>query len=172
MTQLTNKSFHHVRYDIPTFVVGAPGQQGAYPKAEIMLAPGLSYPMNIMFTTQDGVPLNITPFNIFMVFWSINQINLDESPQILNMDSPGEIVLKKTITVDDGYDGTLTVLLDGVDTTVIGNAQRNGGVKWGIFLKNDTGHIFGCEVGPNGARAGNVAIQPDSYIPLGVLESL
>ncbi len=172
MSQLTNKTFHHVRYDIPTFVVGAPGQQGAYPKAEITLVPGLSYPFNIMFTTRDGVPLNLTPFKIHLVFWSINQINLEETPQILNFNRPGEIVLSKEIVVDDGYDGTLSTILDGVETSTIGNAQHDGGVKWGVFLKNDTGHVFGCEVGPNGARSGSVSIQPDSYIPLGVLESL
>jgi hypothetical protein len=172
MSQLSKKATHHVRYDIPSFVIGMPGHQGYHPKADMDLVPGLSYAMSMRFSNVDGVPLNLTPFQVSLVFWSSNQINTDDSPQIIDIDRPGEIVLSKRIEVEEGYEGTIAILLDGEETTTIGNAARSGGIKWGVFLKNDTGHIFGCEVGANGTKVGTVSVRPESYLPIGVLESL
>ena len=90
----------------------------------------------------------------------------------MNYDAIADIVLKKKLQIDDPYDKSHLVVLDGEETELLGIRAKSTGVSWGIFLKNDNNQVFMCEVGPSGQKQGTVVVRTSNNLPKGIIDQI
>jgi len=161
-SQLTKPSLHNVSYDIPRFVVGASGSQNRSANSDLKLYAGIAQPLDFRFQSRDGVPINLTPFTAYLIFWTSDRFEFDRGPGGYSLDQIKDISLRKKIDIIEPYEGVTTVLLTNEDTDLLANEARSNSMKWGIFLLNSDKQVFAMSVTNLGDVAGNVVINTGS----------
>jgi hypothetical protein len=112
-----------------------------------------------IFGNQDGVPINLVPFRVKLVFWVKQDMDIDEM-----VPGQSKIVLSHEINVAEPYTGRVFGLLTADDTTAIAREQTSL-VRWSAFMINEAGNVFPAEVNRNGSREGTVRMDFASGIP-------
>lgn len=149
----------NVSYDVPRIQLGMPGRQNRAGNGTMRITPGATEPVEFIFGNQDGVALNLVPFQIKLVFWRNNNLDSD-----LSEIGHTNIVLSKTASIDDPYSGRVLVLLTDTDTMALGqNGARS--LRWGVFMVATDGSVFPVSVTSSGARFGTVHLDLNSGIP-------
>lgn len=158
-SQLTKPALHNVSYDIPRFVVGAPGSQHRSINSEMILNAGIAQPFDFRFMSKDGVALNLSNFTSYLIFWSSDRFEMDYGPGGYSLDSTDDIALRKNVDIIEPYEGTASVLLTNQDTEQLARAGRNNGLRWGLFLINSDNQVFAMSVTDTGDVSGTVIIK-------------
>jgi len=158
-SQLTKPALHNVSYDIPRFVVGAPGSQNRASKSELTLNAGIAQPIDVRFISKDGVAINLSNMTAYMIFWTNDRFDMDEGPNGYSLDSSRDISLRKLIDIIEPYEGTGAVLLTNDDTDALARAANNNGMRWGVFLVNTDKQVFAMSVSNTGDVSGQVIIR-------------
>ena len=158
-----HKTKYNVQYNIPRVMVSFPGRQNRLMEGELRITPGLTEVVEFLFGNQDGIPLNLVPFKVKIVFWTRN--DLDRNKLSLGR---SEIVLSKEIQVDDPYAGVVTMILEDSETLTLGH-EGAGSLRWSLFMINEEGQVFPAQVSRTGGRFGTVLIDLDSGIPVSEL---
>lgn len=154
-----NRFVYNVSYDIPRVVVAAPGRQNRGRSSEFKITPGMTEPVEIVFGNQDGVPINLVPFQIRLAFWKIQR--LDTSTLSVGQ---SDMILVKTLLVQEPYSGRAVVVLTSEDTMHLAqNGARS--LRWGVFLINAQGDVFPMQIAGSN-RYGTVHIDVESGIPM------
>jgi hypothetical protein len=164
---LPKTTVYNVEYNIPRVVVGVPGRQNRSGDGRLRITPGMTEPIEFIWGNFDGVPLNLGGFQVKLIFWTMENLGdtARPSPDVQSF-GPGhsKIVLTKKIELQDPHGGRGTVLIMGEETFAL-HRQETHGLRWGLFLINDTGNIFPTQVTSSGARWGTVLFDRDSGIP-------
>lgn len=156
---MSNRVIYNVEYDIPRVNLSLPGRQNRSGDGVIRITPGMDEAFEFVFGNQDGVPVNLLPFRVKIVFWVKQDMDIDEMV-------PGQtkIVFAKEFSVDSPYTGRVFGLLSSEDTTRIAEEQTSL-VRWSMFMINEAGNVFPAEVNRNGTREGTVRMDFASGIP-------
>lgn len=156
---MSNRVIYNVEYDIPRVNLSLPGRQNRSGDGIIRITPGMDEAFEFVFGNQDGVPINLVPFKVKIVFWVKQDMDIDEMV-------PGQtkIVLGREINVAEPYTGRVFGLLTADDTTRIASEQTSL-VRWSMFMINEAGNVFPAEVNRNGSREGTVRMDFASGIP-------
>ena len=156
---MSNRVIYNVEYDIPRVNLSLPGRQNRSGDGSIRITPGMDEAFEFVFGNQDGVPINLLPFKVKIVFWVKQDMDIDEMV-------PGQtkIVLAREFAVDSPYTGRVFGLLTADDTMDRAREQTSL-VRWSMFMINEAGNVFPAEVNRNGTREGTVRMDFASGIP-------
>ena len=156
---MSNRVIYNVEYDIPRVNLSLPGRQNRSGDGILRITPGMDEAFEFIFGNQDGVPLNLVPFKVKIVFWIKQDMDIDELV-------PGQtkIVFGKELNVAEPYSGRVFGLLTSDETTEIAREQTSL-VRWSAFMINEAGNVFPAEVNRNGTREGTVRMDFASGIP-------
>ena len=155
---MSSRHIFNVSYDIPRVNIGMPGRQNRSKNPVLHITPGLTYPVEVHFMNQDGVPINLLPFKIKWIFWRNETLDLDYQAF-----GHSDILLSKEIVVDDPYSGKVVGILEAEDTLTL--ARDNRSVRWGMFMLNEQGQVFPAEVNDQHQRYSTAYIDFESGIP-------
>ncbi len=159
---MSNRVIYNVQYTIPRVNIQLPGRQNRTNDATLRFTPGMTEAVEFWFGNQDGVPINLVPFELKWVFWKMNTMDHDELDIMQS-----EILLTKKVTIpeDMRYEGKALAVLEAEDTLklVHGGSRM---VRWGLFMLNDEGQIFPCQVNQNGDRWASAILDIESGIPI------
>lgn len=158
-----NTMTYNVQYNIPRVMVQFPGRQNRLTDDDFTITPGITEVIEFRFGNQDGVPLNLLPFQIKLIFWT--QSIFDRNSLSLGQ---SDIVLSKVIQVDDPYSGSVTVILDDEETLRLGHEGASA-LRWSLFMINDEQQVFAAQVSRSGGRYGTVRVDLSSGIPIAEL---
>ena len=156
---MSNRVIYNVEYDIPRVNLSLPGRQNRSGDGVIRITPGMDEAFEFIFGNQDGVPINLIPFKVKIVFWVKQDMDIDELV-------PGQtkIVFDKELRVEEPYTGRVFGLLTADETTRIASEQTSL-IRWSAFMINEAGNVFPAEVNRNGTREGTVRMDFASGIP-------
>jgi len=156
---MSNRVIYNVEYDIPRVNLSLPGRQNLSGDGVIRITPGMDEAFEFVFGNQDGVPVNLVPFKVKIVFWVKQDMDIDDLV-------PGQtkIVFGKELEVQFPYTGRVFGLLTADETTAIAREQTSL-VRWNAFMINEAGNVFPAEVNRNGTREGTVRMDFASGIP-------
>jgi hypothetical protein len=157
---MSSRIIYNVEYDIPRVNLSLPGRQNRSGDGCLRITPGMDEPFEFVFGNQDGVPINLLPFQVKLIFWVMQDMDIDEMV-------PGQtkIVLSHTMDVQQPYNGRVFALLTSEDTMKIVEEQTSL-VRWSLFMINEQGNVFPTEVNRNGGRAGTVRMDIASGMPI------
>ena len=144
---------YFVQYNIPRVQVQLPGRQNRLSDGNFRITPSITEPVLFIFGNHDGVPLNLLPFKLHFVVWSNNVLDGD----ITDL-AQSQVVLKKTLVVDDPYAGSVEMVLEEDDTIEIARQAGGNTLRWSIFMVNDQGRVFLSQVSSSGSRYGMVEV--------------
>jgi hypothetical protein len=164
-SQLTKPALHNVLYDIPRFVVGAPGSQHRSSNGDMKLHAGIAQPLDFRFMTKDGVPLNLTNFDLYLIFWTNNRFDMDYGPNGYTLDNIDDISLRKSLDLIEAYEGSASTLLTNEDTEKLARDARNNSMRWGLFMVNSDKQVFAMSVTQTGDVSGSVIINTGDVPP-------
>lgn len=153
------KTSINVQYNVPRVYVQAPGKQNRLLDGEFQITPGFTEVVQFHFGNQDGVPLNLVPFQIKFVVW--DYVGVLEPTVSLGQ---SDIILAKTITVDDPYSGIVEMKLTAEDTLQLG-LHTNQAIRWSLFAINQEGEVFPMQVARGGTRYGQLRMDLTSGMP-------
>ncbi len=156
---MSNRVIYNVECDIPRVNLSLPGRQNRSGDGVIRITPGMDEAFEFIFGNQDGVPINLVPFRVKLVFWIKQDMDIDEM-----VPGQSKIELAREITVTEPYTGRVVTLLTSDDTTRIASEQTSL-VRWSAFMINEAGNVFPAEVNRNGSREGTVRMDFASGIP-------
>lgn len=124
------------------------------------ITPGVSEAFEFVFGNQDGVPLNLLLMRAKLVFWVMQDMDIDDMTL-----AQSKILLAQEIEIQEPYAGRLFTILNAEETQTIAR-ESTSFVRWGMFLINEDGDVFPTEVNRNGGRAGTVRLDLASGIPV------
>ena len=75
---MSNRVIYNVEYDIPRVNLSLPGRQNRSGDGILRITPGMDEAFEFIFGNQDGVPLNLVPFKVKIVFWVKQDMDIDE----------------------------------------------------------------------------------------------
>ena len=156
---MSNRVIYNVEFDIPRVNLSLPGRQNRSGDGCIRITPGMDEAFEFIFGNQDGVPINLVPFKVKLIFWVKQDMDIDEM-----VPGQSKIVLAHEMKVEMPYTGRVFGLLTSDQTTKIAGEQTSL-VRWSIFMLNEAGNVFPAEVNRNGSRAGTVRMDFGSGIP-------
>jgi len=156
---MSSRVIYNVEYDIPRVNLSLPGRQNRSGDGILRITPGMDEAFEFIFGNQDGVPINLIPFKVKLLFWVKQDMDIDEMV-------PGQtkIVFATELNVSEPYTGRVFGLLTADDTTAIAREQTSL-VRWSAFMINEAGNVFPAEVNRNGTREGTVRMDFGSGIP-------
>lgn len=159
---MSNRVIYNVQYNIPRVNIQLPGRQNRTNNAELRFTPGMTEVVEFWFGNQDGVPINLVPFELKWVFWKMNTLDHDELDMMQS-----EILLTKNVTIheDERYNGKAVAILEAEDTIKLSSAKTLS-VRWGLFMLNSEGQVFPCQVNRNGDRWATAVLDIESGIPV------
>lgn len=155
---------YNIQYNIPRVQVQLPGRQNRLTDGDFRVSPSMTEPVRFLFGNQDGVPLNLVPFKLHFVVWGISHAETEELSSGLS-----EVLLNIEIPVDNPYSGEAMLLLTEEHTTLIGNHAAGNRLSWSLFMKNEEGQIFPCQVSNLGGRYGNILVDLAGGMPIAEL---
>ena len=168
-SQLTPPVMHNVHYDVPRFIVGEPGSQNRSPNGDMKIIAGTSQPFDFKFMTKDGVALNLTPFDAYLLFWQANRFDMNESTGGHDLSNINDITLRKKLDIIKPYEGRATTLISSIETDKIGHDSKNNSVRWGLFLVNSDKEVFAMTVTDSGNVYGSVIVETGTIPPYEVI---
>lgn len=154
-----HKTNYNVQYNIPRVYVQAPGRQNRLLDGDFRVSAGLSEAVEFFFGNQDGVPLNLLPFRIKFVVWDYSGL----AEETLSM-GQSDIVLAKTLQVDDPYAGRVEMLLTDSETLKLG-LRAGRALRWSLFMINEDGDVFPMQVARGGSRYAPLYVDLESGLP-------
>jgi hypothetical protein len=157
---MSNRSIYNIQYNIPRPNISLPGRQNRTTDAFLKITPGMDEPIEFVFGNQDGVPINLLPFKVKIVFWQLQTIDSDEITVFQS-----EIILAKEFEITDPYAGRVVGLLTNEDTLTLGNVGSTY-IRWGLFMINSDGQVFPAEVNRNRGRVGTVVMDLAGGMPI------
>jgi hypothetical protein len=157
---MSNREIYNVEFNIPRVNLQLPGRQNRTNDGILRFTPGMDEVIEFIFGNQDGVPLNLVPFRIKIVFWKVRDI---EQTRLVTGQS--EVIFAKEVEVVDPYSGSVVVLFTNEETIKISNEGITN-LRWGLFMINEQGEVFPAQVDRNGGRYGTLLIDVDSQIPV------
>ena len=103
---MSNRVIYNVEYDIPRVNLTLPGRQNRSGDGSIRITPGMDEAFEFIFGNQDGVPVNLVPFKVKIVFWVKQDMDIDELV-------PGQtkIIFGREFEVQSPYTGRVFGLL-------------------------------------------------------------
>lgn len=154
----------NVQYNIPRVQVQLPGRQNRLSDGEFRISPSMTEPVIFRFGNQDGVSLNLLPFNIQFVVW-------DTCTLASNVHSIGqsEVILNKRLLVQDPYAAELEMVLTEEETLFLANRAAGSHLRWSLFMINEEGQVFPAQVSNSGGRYGSICVDLAGSIPLAEL---
>jgi len=157
---MSNREIYNVEFNIPRVNLQLPGRQNRVNDGILRFTPGMDEVIEFIFGNQDGIPLNLVPFRIKIVFWKVRDIE-----QTRLVAGQNEVIFAKEVEVVDPYSGSVVVLFTNEETIKI---SREGitNLRWGLFMINEQGEVFPAQVDRNGGRYGTLLIDVDSQIPV------
>jgi hypothetical protein len=156
---MSSRIIYNVEHNIPRVNLSMPGRQNRSGDGCLRITPGMSEAFEFVFGNHDGVPLNLIPFTIKLIFWVKQDMDIDEM-----VPGQSKIVFSHTMETVEDYAGRTFCLLDDQETMLVASEQTSL-VRWSLFLINDEGDVFPTEVNRNGGRAGTVRMDFSSGIP-------
>ncbi len=82
------------------------------------------------------------------------------------------IIIAKSITVDDSYAGKCTAFLTDQDTLTIARSGRSS-IRWSVYLYDDTqNNMFMTQITSNGDRYGLCYLDPSDFPSAEIVKSL
>ena len=157
---MSNRQIYNVEYNIPRVNLQLPGRQNRTGDGVIRITPGMTEPFEFVFGNHDGVPVNLVPFRMKLVFWVIQ-----DEEELSLVPGQSKIVLAKETEIVQPYTGRVVFLLESEDTLQIAEEQTSF-VRWSAFMINEDGQVFPAEVNRNGGRVGTVRMDFASGIPI------
>lgn len=158
---MSNRIIYNVEHNIPRVNLSLPGRQNRSGDGVLRITPGMSEAIEFVFGNQDGVPVTLVPFQIKLIFWVKQDMDIDEMV-------PGQTKIVFATRAESGnreeYTGRVYILLNDQDTMKIAEEQTSL-VRWSVFLINEDGDVFPSEVNRNGGRSGTVRMDFASGIP-------
>lgn len=154
-----HRTNYNVQYNIPRVYVQAPGRQNRLLDGNFHVSAGLTEAVEFHFGNQDGVPLNLIPFKIKFVVWDYNGL----TEETLSM-GQSDIVLAKTLQVDDPYSGRVEMMLSSDETLSLG-LRAGRSLRWSLFMINGEGEVFPMQVARGGARYAPLYVDLESGLP-------
>lgn len=157
---MSSRQIYNVEYNIPRVNVQLPGRQNRSGDGVLRITPGMDEPFEFVFGNHDGVPINLLPFKIKLVFW-IKQMEEEIATSV----GQSKIILSKEIELTQPYTGRIVTLLTSEDTLRLVSEQTSF-LRWNLFMINELGNVFPCEVSRDGSREGTVNVDLNSGIPV------
>jgi len=156
---MSNRFIYNVEFNIPRVNITLPGRQNRSNDGILRITPGMDEVYEFVFGNMDGVPINLLPFKVKIVFWSRENLEIDHM-------QPGgsKILFAKEIPVTDPYKGRIVCLFTNQDTLKIAS-ESGTGLRWGLFMINEEGNVFPAQVDRNGGRNGTVMLNLDIGMP-------
>ncbi len=151
---------YNVQYNIPRVNISLPGRQNRTNESVLRFTPGMTEPIIFHWINQDGIPINLLPFQIKFVAWKMLTMDIDT----LDI-AQSEIILSKVVDVKDPYSGEAVLMLESNETLKMG---QEGGreIRWSLFMINDEGQVFPSSVNSNGGRYATAVLDINSGIPI------
>lgn len=138
-----------VQYNVPRFIIGKPGKQNHACTGDMSITPGVAFPFDFVWSNNDGVPINLSHFQLTIVFWHRNS-----QYELLPANILGNCILAKDLIVDDPYAGTAALFLTDQDTLRIG-ASQHGSVRWSLYMiDQDADNTFAAQITSEGGLYG------------------
>ncbi len=159
---MSNRVTFNVEYNIPRVNIQLPGRQNRVNDAALRFTPGMTEVVEFWFGNQDGVPINLVPFSLKWVFWGMKTMDHDE---LTLMQSDILLTKKVPIQPDQVYKGKALAVLEAEDTLKLASAYSRS-VRWGMFMLNEEGQVFPCQVNRNGDRWASAVLDIESGIPI------
>lgn len=161
---MSNRIIYNVEYNIPRVNLTLPGRQNRSGDGVLRITPGMTEAIEFVFGNQDGVPINLVPFKIKLIFWVKQDQDIDEMTV-----GQSKILLSTEADVDEPYTGRIFMRLTDTETLLIAEEQTSF-VRWSLFMiDEDTGDVYPTEVNRNGSRAGTVRMDIASGMPIAEL---
>ena len=157
---MSNRVIYNVEYNIPRVNISLPGRQNRTNETELRFTPGMTEPVEFVFGNQDGVAINLLPFQLKWVFWKMNTMDIDE----LDV-AQSEIILSKRLDVTDPYSGKVFGILESNETLKLGQEGIRQ-VRWSVFMINEQGQVFPAQVSSKGERYATALLDVNSGIPI------
>lgn len=157
---MSNRIIYNVEFNIPRVNLSLPGRQNRSNDGIIKITPGLDEVYEFWFGNMDGVPINLLPFKVKLVFWQNLDMDIDELTV-----GQSEVVFAKEIKVTQPYEGKVLCLFTNEDTLNIGK-RNSRGLRWSLFMINEEGNVFPAQVGRNGERYGTVQLDLQGGLPI------
>lgn len=157
---MSNRQIYNVEYNIPRVNIQLPGRQNRSGDGVLRITPGMDEPFEFVFGNHDGVPVNLIPFKIKLVFW-IKQAEEEIDLRV----GQSKIILSREIELTQPYTGRVVTLLTSEDTLRLVEEQTSL-LRWNLFMINEQGNVFPCEVARGGSREGTVNVDLNSGIPI------
>ncbi len=157
---MSNRIIYNVEYNIPRVNLSLPGRQNRTNETELRFTPGMTETVEFVFGNQDGVAINLLPFQLKWVFWRMNTMDIDT----LDV-AQSEIILAKPIEVPDPYIGKVFGILESEETLKLGQEGIRQ-VRWSIFMINKEGQVFPTQVSSKGNRYATALLDINSGIPI------
>lgn len=154
----------NIQYNIPRVQIQLPGRQNRLASGEFRITPSMAEPVIFMFGNQDGVPLNLLPFEIRFVVWDHEDVGTRDIEM-----GQSEIVLNKSVPVADPYSGQIEMLLTGDETFALGQRSIGSDLRWSLFMINSDGEVFPVQVSTSGSRSGYLKVDHASGMPIAEL---
>lgn len=150
----------NVEYNIPRVNISLPGRQNRTNETNLRFTPGMTEPIIFRFGNQDGVPINLLPFQLKFVAWKMNTMDIDT----LDV-AQSEIILSKVVDVKDPYSGEAVLVLESNETLKLGQEGIRQ-VRWSLFMINEQGQVFPAQVNSKGDRYATALLDVNSGIPI------
>ena len=155
-----NRIIYNVEYNIPRANITLPGRQNRAGDGVLRITPGVDEPLEFVFGNQDGVPLNLVPFKIKMIFWVMEDLDYEEM-----VPGQSEIVLAHEINTIEPYAGRAFTILSADDTLKLAS-ESTSFIRWSLYMLNEDEQVFPIEVNRNGGRYGTLRMDFGSGMPI------
>lgn len=152
---------YNTQYNIPRVQVQLPGKQNRLTDGEFRITPSMTEPVQFYIGNQDGVPLNLIPFELRFVVWK----SVPNASDVIAMGS-SEILLNKRILVNDPYAGMVEMVLTEEETLRMGHHAPGARLSWSLFMINEDDEVFPAQVSHHGGRYGNIYVDLASSMPI------
>lgn len=146
------------QYNVPRYLLHTPGKQNRTCTGEMYITPGMTEVFDFQYNNIDGIPINLTGFNLRLMFWFD-----DTQYESLSFNMNSNIVLTKDLIIDQSYKGIATILLTDQETLILGTVKKT--LNWSVFFINQQNQVFPAQITADGRRYGIVHID-DSNFPI------
>ena len=157
---MSNRVIYNVEYQIPRVNLSLPGRQNRSGDGCLRITPGMDEAIEFVFGNQDGVPINLLPFRVKLVFWVKQDMDIDEM-----VPNQTKVIFTHEMEIQQPYNGRVFCLLTAEDTMQL-SKESTSLVRWSLFMINEQGNVFPAEVNRNGGRAGTVRMDFAEGIPM------
>jgi hypothetical protein len=124
----------------------------------------MTEPVLFRFGNQDGIGLNLSPFNIHFVVWEkslMDDVGLSMGGS--------DIIINKRMLVDDPYASEVEMILTEQETIMLGHKASGQNLHWSLFMINSSNEVFPLQVSNTGNRVGTIIVDMVGGVPIAEL---